>query len=55
MEVVAGDFTGAGVGAERGGGEEVLPAPLAPGVRPFGLRAVRSFTAAEEFLPVVII
>jgi hypothetical protein len=50
VEVVAGDFTGAGVGAEGCGGEDVLPAPLAGGIGPFPLEGFLSGVGQHPYV-----
>jgi hypothetical protein len=47
VEVVAGDLSGAWVGAERCGGEDVLPAPLSGGIGPFSLQGLRHVDVAR--------
>ena len=47
VKVVAGDSSGARVGAERRGGKDVLPAPLARGVGPFPLQGLRQVDVAR--------
>lgn len=47
MEVVAGDPSGARVGAEGRGGKDVLPAPLTGGVGPFPLQGFRHVDVAR--------
>ena len=41
VQVVAGDPSGARMRAEGGGGEDVLPGPLAAGIRPFAQQGFR--------------
>lgn len=57
MEVMSGNAVGSGMGAERGGGEDVLPWPFAGGIGPFaqqGFRDVDVARADSEILKVFL-
>ena len=55
MEVVAGDFSGAGMWAEGGGCEEVLPAPLPSGIGVFAGQRFRQMDLASTHYKILFV